>query len=164
MADNMVSVPEVKLGAKIERPGYEILIPGECLKPGSKMWSEEQRANGIWLSLVLLTSTEEEACLGEAQRSNNFAAINYIQTRKALVAMAPNVPVSVEVTAADGSSQMVEQPSPGPFARVPDLEKKAFWEELGPHGRSMAVMAFNTANTPSEAARAAAMASFRLAG
>lgn len=78
--------------------------------------------------------------------------------------MATNAPTPVEVTAPDGSTETVDQPSPGPLAKVPDLEKKAFWEELGPHGRSLAVMAFNTANTPSEAARAAAMASFRLAG
>lgn len=155
----VVDVPGVKLGEQVQRPGYEILVPGECLKVGSKLWTDEQRASGVWLRMVYLTSTEEEEVLKEAAREGTMAVANAFQVRRSLADVAPNVPETVE---ADG--EPVVRPAPGSWKRIPPLERRAVWEELGPQGRNFAIYAFNQANNPSEVAREAATKSFRLSG
>lgn len=145
--------------AATERPGYEIMIPGECLKPGSAMWSDAQREYGIWLRMVYLTSSEEEAALGEAQRSGNLASVAMIQVRASLHQLADNVPEEVDV---DGSPEHHNVPSA--YKPIPRLERRVMWEEFGPQGRALVMAAFSLASSPSEAARSSAMTSFRLAG
>lgn len=159
MAKDNEETQGVKLLQASERAGYEIYIPGECLKPGSKVWTEEQRKVGIWLKMVYLTPSEEEKALGEAQRAGNVAAVAMTQVRVSIHEQADNVPVKDEV---DGEEVLRNEP--GPFRRVPSIELRPLWAELGPQGRSFAMSAFNMANSPSDEARAAAMASFRVTG
>jgi hypothetical protein len=154
-----VDVPGIKPGELPPRPGYEVYVAGECLKPASKFWKEDQREGGVWVRLFYLTSTEEESALGEAQRSGNLAAVGMVQVRVALAGLASNVRETVEV---DGEVKVTSRA--GTYAKIPALEKRAVWEELGPQGRSLVMSAFNLGNSPSEEARAAAMASFRVTG
>jgi hypothetical protein len=152
-------VPGVTPGQLPARPGYEIHIPGECLKPGSRLWTDEQRAGGIWLRMVYLTSSEEEEVILEAQRAGSMALANGIQIRRSVHEVADNAPERIE----DGERAIV-RPAPGPFKKIAALDRRAFWEELGGQGRTFVIYAFNQANTPSEAAREAATASFRVSG
>lgn len=159
MTSDRFEVAGVVPGQMADRPGYEIHIPGECLKPGSRTWNDAQRAGGIWLRMIYLTSTEEEEVLTEAQRAGSMVLANGIQIRRSVSEIADNVPEKVEQ-----GEEVVERPAPGPFKKIAVLDRRAFWEELGGQGRSLAIYAFNQANTPSEAAREAATASFRVAG
>lgn len=122
------------------------------------MWSDAQREAGIWLRMVYLTSSEEEEVILEASRAGLVLA-NTFQVRRSIQQMADSSLVQIEQ--ADG---VVTQPAPGPFKKIAVMDRRAFWEEIGGVGRSIALLAFNLANTPSEAARVIATASFRVTG
>jgi hypothetical protein len=54
-----------------------------------------------------------------------------------------------------------ESTVPGPWRPIPALEVRAYWEEIGSMGRAIFSQAYTLAHTPSAAARAVALASFR---
>lgn len=145
------------LQSRRERAGFATFIPAECLKIGSKLWSEVQREQGVWLKGVYLTASEEEDAIGEAQREGKGGAVGIYQIRKSLVAVADSIAVFDEET-------QQEKLAPGAWKLIPSLEIRPYWEELGPQGRGLFAQAFQTANTPSDAAREVAKASFRTVG
>lgn len=136
MSKDILEVPGVKPGQVTPRPGWEFTIPGECLKPGSALWTPEQRERGVLARCVFLTAVEEEAVLNEVK--GNAMAIFVCQVRKSLALI-------------DGKV-------------VPVLERAAIWEELGPQGRGLVADAYRKANATSEEAVQEFSASFRLVG
>jgi hypothetical protein len=138
---------------KFDRPGYEIFVPGACLKIGSKMWDQDHRKDGVWLRMVYLTASEEIEALNEAQRAGAMVVAQTFTARKSVVAIA-----SAKAPDDDGVRGM------GEWKRVPKLDAPAVWEELGFQGRNIAYQAFNLANSASEENREAALKSFRVVG
>lgn len=149
MSENILSA-----APRHTRPGYEIRIPGECLKIGSSHWTPEQRANGVWVKMVFLTSSEEESVLLEAARVG-AALSTTIHVRSSLAAIATSV-------ASQGDDDTRHEP--GTYAPVKELDRRGLWEELGAQGRNLCFYAFGQANNPDEKSRSAATQSFRLTG
>jgi hypothetical protein len=138
-----------------DRQGFAMFIPGECLKLGSRHWTPEQLAVGVWLKGIFLTASEEEEAIADAQREGRLAAVGLYQIKKSLSALAEPI-TTVEADPHTGLDH-----APGAWKPIPALELRAYWEELGPQGRSLFTQAYQTANTPSEAAREVALRSFR---
>lgn len=132
--------------AQADRPGWDFDIPGEALKLGSKLWSDEQKQKGIKLGMMFLTSAEEEDALSEAARSGKLASAGIIQVRRSLA--------KVGVFGAE--------PGAEGWRNIAHADKIKVWEELGPKGRGMAMAAHARANAPSQEALAVAADSFRI--
>ena len=136
--------PVDTLTTRAVRPGWCFLVPGSCLKPagaflgGTDPWSAEQRANGVVVGCVFLTSSEEEDMLVELQKSGRIATIGSAQVKKALASI-------------DGKP-------------IPHLEKRNVWEALGSQGRSIAMSMFQKATSPAKEEQDAVEESFRLFG
>lgn len=135
--------------AKKDRPGFMVLVPGECLRLGGRLWSDAQRASGVWIKLVYLTAAEEEQALTDAVRSGNAAATGLQQVKRSLAAVADNL------VDEDGRD------TPGDLRGVPHLERDGLWEELGQKGRAIVLSAYNQGVSPSEEAVQRAAQSFR---
>lgn len=153
--------PGASAPTALERPGFSIFIAGSMLKPGSTHWTEAQRETGIWVRGIYLTAMEEEAAIVEAQRDNKLPAIGLYQFRRSFVAVADS---HLEAAGLDDDGNERFQRAPGTWQRVPVTSQRGYWEELGPQGRQMFSQAYQLAHTPSEAERAASLASFRLEG
>lgn len=136
--------------AKKERPGFMVLVPGECLRPASRMWNDAQRASGVWIKLVYLTASEEEQALTEAVRTGNAAATGLYQVKRSLAAVADNL------------SDENGGDTPGELRGVPHLERDGLWEELGQKGRALVLAAYNQGVSPSEEAVQRSAQSFRI--
>ena len=120
-----------------EPGGWSFTIPGECLKIGDPTWSDEQRAKGISVRCVYMTSSEEEQVLDEISRAGG-------STAKAMPFQARR-----SISTIDGK-------------KVGHLDKVMFWEAFGPMGRGMVQMAWQRANQASEEASKKFVASFRV--
>lgn len=142
------------LPSRASREGFAIFVPGECLKRGSHHWSDAQKEGGVWLKGIYLTASEEEEAVSESQREGKPALVGIYTIRKALVAIAE------PLTARDDETGE-ESTVPGPWRPIPALEIRAYWEEIGSMGRGLFSQAYTLAHTPSAAARAVALASFR---
>lgn len=157
----MTNAPEVPsigsvhaVPSRKDRDGFAIFVPGECLKRGSRLWTDAQREQGIWLKGIYLSASEEEEAIMEAQREGKGPLLIAYTVRKTLVAVADPIRV---VDTETGE----EKVSPGPWRSIPALEIRPYWEEIGGMGRTFYTQAYQLAHTPSEAARAVALASFR---
>ena len=120
-----------------EPGGWSFVVPGECLKVGDAMWSDEQRARGIEVRCVYSSSTDEEQVLDEISRAGGSAG-------KAMPFQA-----RLSISAIDGK-------------KIRHVDKVFVWEALGPMGRGMVQMAWHRANTASEEASKKFAASFRV--
>lgn len=138
-----------------DRDGFAIFIPGECLKRGSRLWTDAQREQGVWLKGIFLAASEEEEAILEAQREGKAALLVAYTIRRTLAAVADALTITDEETGE-------EKIAPGPWRAIPALEMRPYWEEIGSQGRTIYTQAYQLAHTPSEAARAVALASFRL--
>lgn len=143
--------------ARKDREGFAIYLPGECLKRGSRLWTDVQREHGVWLKGIYLTASEEEEAIVEAQREGKTTLVGVYTIRKTLVAIADPLQV---VDEENGEARV----APGPWRAIPALEVRPYWEEIGTMGRTLFTQAYQLAHTPSEAARAVALASFRQVG
>lgn len=133
----------------LQRPGYRFFLPGRLLHPASRVWTEEQRKNGIFVRMVFLTATEEERCLSEGDNKGKHSGIAQIRT--SFQAFADVV--------GEG-----EEAGPGPWKAISDIDRNGYWEALGSQGRQLAGAAFNLANAPDEEGRKAMKDSFRILG
>lgn len=156
LAPEVPSLSRAALAGRPERPGFRIFVPGACLKVDSKLWTSEQRVHGVFLKGVYLSASEELEALADAQREGKAIAVGVFQVIKSISAVAD----VVEVASEEGDAER----GPGPWKAIPGLEKRPYWEELGPMGRNLFTQGFQLANTPEEAHRAMAQASFRVIG
>lgn len=140
--------------ARYQREGFALYIPGECLKRDSRLWSQQQREQGVWLKGIFLSASEEEDALMEAIRENKGALASVYTIRKTLAAIA-------ESLEAEDPETGDRRPAPGAWKPIPGLELRPYWEEIGSMGRTLYTQAYQHAHTPSEGARALALASFR---
>lgn len=151
-------VPSLKsvhaVPSRKDREGFAIFVPGECLKRGSRHWTDAQREQGVWLKGIYLTASEEEEAIVEAQREGKGALLVAYTIRKTLAGIADPLRVVDQETGE-------EKIAPGPWRAIPALELRPYWEEIGSMGRTIYTQAYQLAHTPSEAARAVALASFR---
>lgn len=140
--------------ARHQRPGWAIFVPGSCLKVDSRLWTEQQREQGVWVKGIFLSASEEEDAISEAQREGKPNLIGVYTIRRTLVAIADSLETADPET---GEKRL----APGAWRPIPALDLRAYWEELGTQGRGLFTQSFQLANTPSDAARAVALASFR---
>lgn len=150
IAPEVPGLSRAALAGGLNRPGYRFFLAGHLLSPASKVWTEEQRARGVFVRMVYLTASEEERCLSEGEAKGKHSGI--AQIRASVQALADVI---------DGEDG---EPAPGPWKTIPVLEKDPYWEALGAQGRQLAGAAFNMANAPDEGAREAMKASFRIIG
>lgn len=135
------------------RPGFAIFLPGECLKADSKLWNEAQRQSGVFVKGVFLSASEEEEAITEAAREGKAPAAPVYSIRKSLSAISEPMQVEEE----EGTKL-----APGAWRVIPALERRAYWDELGPMGRALFVQAYQLANSPSQAVLEVALKSFRV--
>lgn len=158
MTDFAPEAPGLKsisaLPTRAQRPGWAIFLPGQCLKVDSKLWSQPQREQGVWLKGIFLSASEEEDAISEAQREGKANLVGVYTIRKSLVAIAD----SIETTDPESGEARL---APGAWRPIPALDLRSYWEELGTQGRGLFTQSYQLANTPSDAARAVALASFR---
>lgn len=155
LAPEVPGLGRAALSGLANRPGFAILIPGECLKPDSKLWSDEQRERGVWVKGIFLSASEEEACIVDAGREGKLAAIGLYNMRRSLHAIADPIAYD-DPEAPDGKGR-----GPGSWSLIPTLDRRAYWEDLGAQGRGVFATAYQLANSPSQAAQEVALKSFR---
>lgn len=158
MTEIAPEVPSLKnvssLPSRAQRPGWMILIPGSCLKVDSKLWTLEQREQGVWVKGIFLSASEEEEAISEAQRAGQANLIGVYTIRKSLAAVAD----SCETTDPETGEK---RQAPGAWRPIPALELRPYWEELGTQGRGLFTQSYQLANTVSQEALAVALNSFR---
>lgn len=153
IAPEVPSLTTRSLSSLAARPGFAIFLPGECLKADSKLWNEAHRQSGVFVKGVFLTPSEEEDAITEAAREGKAPAAPVYSIRKSLAAISD--PISVE-------DEEGTKPAPSAWRVIPVLERRAYWDELGPMGRALFVQAYQLANSPSQAVLEVALKSFRV--
>jgi hypothetical protein len=137
-------------GARKQRAGFCLLIAGDCLDEESALWTDKQRAEGVWTKGIYLGASEEEDVYVDAARQGKAAAVALFQIKYCFYAIAETV----------GHNEQ-GQPMPGPWKLVPVLDRGGYWQALGSKGRSLFSQAFQRAHIPGEESRQIAAQSFR---